>query len=88
MPVGPLARQRDEEVAGLDEPGVDGAAADGAVAASHEGPARDGGDLLGRQPGGSSPTITPAECRIGRGHGLTPAIGGDRLAIGDQESAC
>ncbi len=75
MPVGPLALQRDEQVAGLDEPGVDGPAADGAVAASHEGPARDGGDLLGRQPGGST-RHHARECRIGHGHGLTPASAG------------
>ena len=87
MPVGPLALQRDEQVAGLDEPRVDGPAADGAAAASHEGPARRRSAISSAvEPGGGRRAGHHArECRIGRGHGLTSRIGGDRLVIGDEE---
>ena len=74
--VGALARQGDEQVAGLDDPGVDGSAADRSAGSSDEGPAGDRHQLVGGQSGigigGRGRRVEAVghagHCRIGRAH--------------------
>ena len=75
MPVGPLARQGHEQLARLDETGIDGGAEDGAIGPGEQAPTGEADQVVGRQARRGTDGLRPVALGDVAGDGSTSVTG-------------